>query len=171
MRHTSQLPAVTTLLLALFLTTFGCKSNISPDPVVLTSLQGNWKITDITIDPAFVYRGVGITNLTSALPLLGETCLTDAVVTFNANGTIANNLATQASCTNAPFTKQIVNAFFGPTTTYSETANQATLTTGGQTVTGSKVFTATTATFVAKLPTDPSGAAVATTYTVVLTKR
>ena len=168
MKRSFQLPAV--LLLTILLTTFGCKRS-APAPAVLTSLQGNWKITGLTVDPAFMYRGVGITNLGSALPLLGETCLNDAVVTFNANGTIANNLATQASCTNATFTKQLIGTFFGPTTTYSETTNQATLTTGGQVITGSKVFTATTATIVAKLPTDPSGAAVATTYTVELTKR
>jgi len=151
--------------------TVGCKSSADPDPVVLSSLRGNWKITNITVDPAFMFMGIGITNLSSALPLIGETCLTDAVVTFNANGTIANNLATQASCANATYSKQIVGTFFGATTTYSETTNQATLITNGQTIIGSKVFTTTTATFTAKLPTDPSGAAVATTYIVVLTKQ
>ncbi|HEX9957143.1 MAG TPA: lipocalin family protein [Fibrella sp.] len=171
MTRTQRFTSSTALLLAILIGTFGCKGTTDTTPATLTSLQGSWKITGLTVDPAYLYMGVPVTNLSSALQLLGETCLNDAVVTFNANGTISNNLATQASCANATNTKQLVSTFFGPTTTYSETANQATLTTGGQAVTGTKVFTATTATLVTKLPTDPAGKPVATNYTVVLTKQ
>jgi len=171
MKRTLRFPAAPTLLLAVFLLTFGCKSSNS-DPAPLTSLQGSWKITGLTVDPAFMYLGVGITNLITALPLLGETCVENAVVTFNSNGSISNNIATQPTCTNATNTKLLINTFFGPTTTYAEpNATTATLTTGGQVVTGTKTFTTNTVTLVAKLPTDPQGMPVATTYTVVLTKQ
>ena len=63
-----------------------------------------------------------LTNLSSALQLLGENCLADAVVTFNSNKSISNNLSTQSSCTNATTTKGLINNFFGPTTTYTESA-------------------------------------------------
>lgn len=172
MKHTIRFTTAATLLLAVLITTFGCKSSTSdPAPANLTTLQGSWKITGLTVDPAYNYLGISVTDLSSALKLVGENCLADAVVTFNANGTISNNVATQASCANATNTKLIISTFFGPTTTYSESGNQATLVTGGQTVTGTRVFTATTATYTAKLPTDPGGNPIPTTYTVVMTKQ
>ncbi|MEZ0487703.1 hypothetical protein [Fibrella aquatica] len=162
----------TALLLTALVITFGCKSTTEPDPVVLTSLQGNWKITGLTVNPGYTVNGVTITNLSSALPLLGENCLKDAVVTFNANGTISNNVATQSTCTNATYTQQLINTFFGPNTTFSETGTQATLNRPGQPpLIGSKVLTATTATITTQLATNPDGQPISTTYTVVLTKQ
>lgn len=168
MIRTQRLTATASLLLAILIMTFGCKSsNSNPTPTNLTTLQGSWKVTGLTVNPSYM----GVSDLKTGLQLLGETCLNDAVITFNANGTISNNLATQASCTNATNTQKIVSTFFGPTTTYSESGNQATLKTGTQTVIGTNVYTATTATYTAPLPTDPAGNPVPTTYTVVLTKQ
>ncbi|MBO0948884.1 lipocalin family protein [Fibrella forsythiae] len=172
MKPTSRITTAATLLLVILTITFGCKSsNSDPGPTTLTSLQGSWKITGLTVDPAFVYMGASFTNIRAGLQLLGETCLNDAVITFNTNGTVTNNIATQATCTNATFTKQIVGAFFGQTTTYTESGNQVTLTSNAQTVSGTRVFTTTTATLTAKLATDPIGNPVPTTYVVELTKQ
>ena len=172
MKHTSRFTTAATLLLAVLITTFGCKSSTSdPGPANLTTLQGSWKITGITVDPAYTYLGISVKDLSSALTFIGETCLSDAVITFNANGTISNNVATQPSCAKAPTTITLINTFFGPTTTYKESGNQATLVTSTQTINGTNVFTPTTATYTAKLNTDPGGNPVPTTYTVVLTKQ
>ena len=112
------------LLLSGLLLTVGCKKTTDPVTNNLTSLQGSWKITGLTVSPAFS----GFTDLYAALQLQKETCVNDAVVTFNASGTITNNLAAQASCTAtaAPNTQKLFNTFFGPTTTYKESANVVT---------------------------------------------
>ncbi|MEZ0541584.1 hypothetical protein [Fibrella arboris] len=168
MTRTSRFTTAATLLLAVLIMTFGCKSsNSDPTPTNLTSFQGSWKITGLTVNPGYM----GVTDLATGLQLLGETCLKDAVITFNSNGTISNNLATQASCTNATNTQKVIAAFFGPTTTYTESGAQATLVTNGQTVQATRVFTTTSSTVTAQLPYDLGGNAVATTYTVVLTKQ
>ena len=156
------------MLLSGLVLAIGCKKITDPTPNNLTSLQGSWKITGLTVNPAFL----GFSDLYAALQLQKETCVNDAVVTFNASGTITNNLAAQANCTTAaaPNTQRLFNTFFGAATTYKEANNTVTLTTSGQAVTGTEVFTVTTVAVTAKLPTDPNGAAVPTTYVITMTK-
>ena len=160
-----------TLVLTSLLLVTGCKQPADPADNTLTSLQGSWKITSLTVDPGFVYMGVTVTNLSGALALLDGNCLNDAVVTFNANGSVSNNVATQASCANADNSKLLINQFFGPTTTYTETGNQITLRTGNQTDTGTAVYTTTSVTLTSRRPTDPAGNPIPTTYVVTLTKQ
>jgi hypothetical protein len=152
---------------AIFALVFGCKKDSTTTPAVLTSLQGTWKLTSLIVSPAYM----GLTDLAVALNALENNCLGQATVTFTAAGAITNNLSSVTACSAATRSQQLVNTFFSGATTYAETNNQATLTTGSQVVTATKVLTATTATLTTQLPVDPGNNPVNTTYTVVLTKQ
>lgn len=107
----------------------------------------------------------------SALSLAEPNCVNNVTVTFNANGTISNNVATVSTCNNATLSKQLVNAFFSSATTYTETATQVTLTSNGQNTVATKSQTATTATLNTTLPVKPDNTPGQTAYTMVLTKQ
>ena len=146
---------------------FGCKKDSPANPVVLTSLQGTWKLTSLIVSPTYM----SLTDLAVGLNALEPNCLSNVTVTFTAAGAITNNLSSVTACASATNSQKLVNTFFSSSATYTETAGQAVLTTAGQAITATKVLTATTATLTTQLPVDPGNNPVKTTYTVVLTKQ
>lgn len=152
---------------AIFAFIFGCKRDSSTNPVVLTSLQGTWKLTSLNVSPAYL----SFTDIAAGLNALEPNCLSNVTVTFTAAGAVTNNLSSVTACAAATNSQRLVNTFFSSAASYVETAGQVVLTTAGQAVTATKVLTATTATLTTQLPVDPGNSPVKTTYTVVLTKQ
>ena len=152
---------------AFFAFIVSCKKDTTTDPAVLTSLQGTWKLTNLNVSPAYL----SFTDIAAGLNALEPNCLSNVTVTFTAAGAVTNNLSSVTACATAVNSQKLVNTFFSSAATYAETAGQVVLTTAGQSVTATKVLTATTATLTTQLPVDPGNNPVKTTYTVVLTKQ
>jgi hypothetical protein len=90
------------LLLLLFL---GCgkdpdlvSTTPTPAPAPVATVEGTYKVTSGTVTPGLV----GVTDLASlAAVYTGGNCLTEATLTFNANGTITNSNPTSCQSVNA----------------------------------------------------------------------
>jgi hypothetical protein len=67
-----------------------CKK--SEDEPTSSSIQGNWKITAVQVNPAVQ----GITDLASFLKGTGESCLTDVTLSFKSDSNISYD--NPASC-------------------------------------------------------------------------
>ncbi|MEZ0610993.1 hypothetical protein ACAW74_20945 [Fibrella sp. WM1] len=137
----------------------------------LTTIQGNWRLTAININPGYTDPRVPfpVTELVSGLTLLEPNCATTTTLSFN-NGTVTNNSASISSCTSATLTKQLINSFFAASTSYTEDANQLTVR-GPQTVTYSKAVTTSTATLVTNLSVNPGGQPTPTSYTITMARQ
>ena len=161
--------ALLTATAVVFAFVLGCKKDpdTTANPVVLTSLQGTWKLTSLNVSPAYL----SFTDIAAGLNALEPNCLSNVSVTFTAAGAVTNNLSSVPACASAANSQKLVNTFFSSAATYVESAGQVVLTTAGQAVTATKVLTATTATLTTQLPVDPGNNPVKTMYTVVLTKQ
>lgn len=135
----------------------------------LTTIQGNWRLTTLNINPALIYQGFPISELVSGLNGLEGGCVANTTLSFN-NNTVTSNAASVSACANATQSKLLFNTFFGPSTTYTETETQVVLK-GTQTVTATKTLGTNTATLVTQLNVDPLGQPTPTSYTMVLTKQ
>ncbi|QJD77615.1 hypothetical protein [Spirosoma rhododendri] len=146
-----------------------CKSD---DPTTTTtnqSIQGNWRISAININPAVVQNGVSFSEIVSPLNLLENNCIGSTTLTFS-NGTVTNNATSISACTSSTNSKLLVNNIFGSSTSYTETDNQLTIR-GPQTVTATKTITGSTAMLVTSLSVNPANQPTPTSYTMVLTKQ
>jgi hypothetical protein len=135
-----------------------CKK--SEDEPTSSSIQGNWKITAVQVNPAVQ----GITDLASFLKGTGESCLTDVTLSFKSDSNISYD--NPASCATATTSKSILQSLFA-NTKYTETASEVTLTdTSGASLVATKTVSGNTISLKWTENTDLTGAAVKTTYTV-----
>ncbi|KAB7727023.1 hypothetical protein F5984_22555 [Rudanella paleaurantiibacter] len=137
-----------------------------PEPELTSAtIQGNWKIAGLSVDPAFQ----GVTDLAAALKFLGETCLADIVVSFKTDGTISYDRP--ASCASAPISQQVLQLLFAGAK-YTETGTTVTLTdaTNTQTV-ATKTTLGGSMQLRAQRDINPGGAPEKTTYIITLTRQ
>jgi|GEM_PF-2764848 len=122
----AQLVAYTLLLsLSLFLANCGGKD----DTVAPNSVEGNWKILSIKLNPGLDVPPLGkVTDLLTAYGLLrNTTCLTDVLFTFKSDGTLVSS--NPASCqTNVAEIKVQTGIDFAGTSKWSLTGDQLTIT-------------------------------------------
>ncbi|WP_019988303.1 hypothetical protein [Rudanella lutea] len=140
------------------------KAKTEPEPTTAT-IQGNWKIAGLGVSPAFQ----GVTDLAAALKFLGETCLSDVVVSFKTDGTIAYDRP--ASCQSAPNSQQVLQLLFAGAK-YTETGTTVTLidATNTQTV-ATKIAQGNSIQLKAQRDINPGGAPEKTTYTITLARQ
>lgn len=111
---------------ALLLILLGCKK--TDDPTTPPSAVGNWKITALTFDPAWVTpSGATVPDWVPYLKGTGETCFTDVTITFGTNGSATTNAASTATCSGAENSRGFLDFLFEPGGTFTETENQLTL--------------------------------------------
>lgn len=160
----------------------GCKKTDEPTTgnadTTPTSVVGNWKVTALTMDPAWpkVVNGTPerFTDYVQYLKRINETCLTDVTWTFAQNGRIStdkNNLTTCGA--NGPNSTFIVDYLVDPNGTYVESTNQVELRgTGNLTaMTVGKTFAPGNLVKLQWKDEDLSNQGVQTTYTMTLTKQ
>jgi hypothetical protein len=153
-----------------------CKNNNDPGTgSTSTSIQGNWKLTTLNISPAVNFQGLNFSELVTPLNGIENGCISNVVLTFNANGSVASNIASVTACNTATNSRQLITSFFSSTTTYTETDTQLTLRTAGQNITATKTVGTsgpnTLATLTTQLPVNPLNAPTPTSYTLILTKQ
>lgn len=153
-----------------FALAISCKNTEDTTPTTNTSIQGNWRLTTININPAYTDPRVPIpvTELVAPLNLFEPNCINSTTFSFN-NGTVTNNVASVSACANAAVSKQLVNTLFGASTTYTEDGNQLTIR-GPQTVVATKTVTNNTVSLVTSLSVNPGNQPTPTSYTLVMTK-
>lgn len=114
----------------------GCKKTDDPGSgtanTTPTSLVGNWKVTSLTMDPAWpkVVNGSPerFTDYVQYLKRINETCLTDVTWTFAQDNRITTNKGSLPTCgANGPNSTFIVDYLVDPNGTYKESANQVEL--------------------------------------------
>ena len=81
--------------------------------------------TALTFTPAWTdASGASVPNFVPYLKTVGETCLTDVILSFDANGAATVNNATTASCNNAPQSKIFLDYLFESGSTFTETISR-----------------------------------------------
>jgi hypothetical protein len=154
-----------------------CKKTNDPGTggTTSTSIQGNWKLTTVNLSPAVNFQSLNFSELVAPLNALENNCIGSVVLTFNANGSVANNIASVTACNASVNSRQLITSFFSSTTTYTETDTQLTLRTAGQNVTANKTVGTsggnTIATLTTQLAVNPLNQPTPTSYTLVLTKQ
>jgi hypothetical protein len=140
-----------------------------------TSIQGNWKLTRVNLSPAVNFQSLNFSELVDPLNALENGCIGSVVLTFNTNGSVANNIASVTACNASANSRQLITSFFSSTTTYTETDTQLTLRTNGQNITANKTVgtsgSKTIATLTTQLLFNPLNQPTPTSYTMVLTKQ
>jgi hypothetical protein len=136
------------------------------DEPASSSIQGNWKITAIGVNPA--YKGV-VFDFAATLKGQGETCLTDAILSFKADGNVTYD--NPATCANAATSKEILDSLFG-NAKYTETDTEVTISdaTSGAALVTKKTISGNTVNLVWTATTDIDGNPPATTYTVTMVR-
>lgn len=163
---------------ALLLTlVIGCKKAddpATPTPTALT-LVGNWKITALTFNPAWV-QYTNATPIPDYIPYLktrSETCLTDVTISFTAAGTYGSNSKNTASCGSAPESKVFLDYLFEDGATFTETDTQAVLYGKGKitSLPVAKSGTNQLLTIQFQLDEDRSANKVKTTYSITMARQ
>ena len=140
-------PLAYALLVAMPLWFGSCKKNgnESVTPVVTTaSIEGNWKITTMKLNPAVDFGFGKIDDLIAFLKAIDAgagACLNDVTVTFNKNGTTTQN--NPASCKSSEEVTEVIGSNNGGK--WKQDGNKLTLTeTDGTTSTFDIVLDANT---------------------------
>jgi hypothetical protein len=173
----------------------GCKktdsTEVTPDPSdpksttavapTPTSMRGTWKITGFGLAPAWpkLINGQAkwYTDYITFLKDINETCLTDVVFTFSAEGSFTSNIPSVPTCSNGagPNSRFVVEYLVSPSGryTYVEMADKLELkgTDNVTHLTMEKAYTPGSVKLTWKLDRDMSDELVPTTYTLVLTKQ
>ena len=152
----------------------GCSKPVVPVDTTALTLVGSWKIAAIALSPSMqpVTNATPVTDYVSYTRETGETCLTDATLTFTTAGAATTSTRCEGSGTGR--SRDFLTYLFEPGATFTETDTQAILY-GTNRVTSlpsiTKGGTNQRLTLQFSESTNPSSLPIPTTYTVTLERQ